>query len=125
MPWISVETNIALTAERRARIAGTITSAMSELMGKRREVTAVRFAVAAMGTWFVDAQIPDALHAAVEIRITRGTNTVAQKAALLAQVHAALQPLAEPSYLIIDEIEADAWGYAGVSQASRLFGGGV
>ncbi|MCB1735763.1 MAG: hypothetical protein H6981_12210 [Gammaproteobacteria bacterium] len=122
MPWITVETSVELPMERRTKIAEAITAAMSALMGKRREVTAVRFAVAAAGSWFVDAICVDALHATVDIKITRGTNTVAQKAALLAKVHEALQPLAEPSYLIIDEIDADAWGYAGLSQATRLFG---
>lgn len=122
MPWITIETSVELPAERRARIAGAVTEAMAGLMGKRREVTALRFAVVEAGAWFVNGAPVGDMHAAVDVKITRGTNTVGEKAALLAALKAALAPVAEPSYLVIDEVDAEAWGYEGVSQASRLFG---
>lgn len=121
MPWITVETSLALDDTRRDAIAAALTAAMAKLMGKRREVTAVRFMHVPAGAWYVDGRPVNGLHAAVDIKITRGSNTLRDKAALLAAAKAALAPIQEPSYLIIDEVDADAWGYDGRSQASRLF----
>jgi 4-oxalocrotonate tautomerase len=64
--------------------------------------------------------------ALLEISITAGTNTVAEKESFIAAAFAELerqlgfgQPLEEASYVIVREVPATDWGYAGKTQASR------
>ncbi|MEW8525878.1 MAG: tautomerase family protein [Candidatus Thiodiazotropha endolucinida] len=61
--------------------------------------------------------------AQVDITITAGTNTAEEKAGMIDAIHQMLNdrvgPLAEASYVVIHEMAADAWGYAGRTQLSR------
>ncbi len=66
--------------------------------------------------------------AMLEISITQGTNTAAQKAAFIARAFAELeaqlglgqgQGLEPASYVIVREVPARDWGYGGQTQAAR------
>jgi 4-oxalocrotonate tautomerase len=56
--------------------------------------------------------------------VTEGTNTPAEKAAMVAATHAALAEalpgLPEATYVVIREIAAEGWGYGGRTQAERV-----
>ena len=62
----------------------------------------------------------------LEISITAGTNTEAEKAAFIAAAFAELErqlgdgkPLENASYVIVRELPASDWGYGGQTQAQR------
>jgi 4-oxalocrotonate tautomerase len=62
----------------------------------------------------------------LEINITQGTNTVAEKAAFVAAAFAELQrqlctshPMEPASYVIVREVPASDWRYGGWTQAAR------
>ena len=59
----------------------------------------------------------------VDIRITDETNTKAEKARWIAEVHADLQrllgPLHEESYIHVHDVRAAAYGYGGRTQEAR------
>jgi 4-oxalocrotonate tautomerase len=61
--------------------------------------------------------------AQLQIQITAGTNTAAEKAAFIAaafeELGTLLGGLHPASYVVVDEIAADAWGYGGRTQAAR------
>jgi 4-oxalocrotonate tautomerase len=124
MPYIQIR----LTAPdpvSSARLGAEASRLMAEVMGKRREVTVVEV-VQPASDWFL-AGVPITGPAAyADIKITQGTNSVAQKALLLAEFQHLLEtelgPLAGPAYVVIHEIPATDWGYDGQSQASRLAG---
>jgi 4-oxalocrotonate tautomerase len=82
--------------------------------------------------WYVGAAPTQRPTAWLEISITAGTNTVAQKSAFIAAAFGALQdlpgsgqglsdvPALEPaSYVIVREVPATDWGYGGQTQAAR------
>lgn len=126
MPFIHLTTGVALDHAVRSALAAEITQAMADILGKRREVTAVLIETVDPGGWFIDAQALGTLavspaHAA--IFITAGTNTAPEKAAMVAALHEMLGrrlgSLPEASYVIIHEIAGTDWGYAGVTQAAR------
>jgi 4-oxalocrotonate tautomerase len=89
-------------------------------------VTAALTADIPAARWLIggsDVQRPTAL---VEIQITAGTNTVAEKAAFVALAHAELQqqlgaggPLEAATYVVVQELPATDWGYGGQTQAAR------
>ena len=89
-------------------------------------VTAALTADIPAARWLVggsDVQRPTAL---LEVQITAGTNTVAEKAAFVALAHAELQrqlragrPLAAATHVVVPELPATDWGYGGQTQAAR------
>lgn len=124
MPYIDLLVYPDVTPSQAAELAAGITDAMAEVMGKRREVTAIRVAPAGAALWTIGGAACRGPTAYLEVKITAGTNTPSQKAALLRRLHgllsATLGGLAEASYLVIHELPADAWGYAGTTQAARF-----
>lgn len=108
-----------------AALACDFTQIAVELLGKRADLTSVRVERVEPGDWFIggvpgERRLPTG-H--VQIQVTQGTNTAAEKAAFVARAYqrlaAALGPLHPASYVVVDEIPADAWGYAGRTQAAR------
>jgi 4-oxalocrotonate tautomerase len=89
-------------------------------------VTAVRIG----GTeayWSIGGESSDSTTAYLDAKITAGSNSAEEKGALLQRLHALLVDtmgeLAEASYLVVHELPAENWGYAGVTQAARAAAG--
>ena len=126
MPYINLRIGQPLQTEQRQQLAREITRLMHQLMGKRREVTTVHIEQGTPDSWSVDGELlqeSSPSGAYVDIKITAGTNTEADKAAMLAQTHVLLEQVLgsvqQASYVVIDEIPASDWGYAGHSQQAR------
>lgn len=124
MPYVSLNIQPPPSREQAARLAEGITSALAEETGKRRAVTAVRISAEPALLWTINASPTQSTTAFLDVKITAGTNSEPEKAALLTRLHALLEstlgPLAEASYLVIHELPAECWGYAGLSQADRM-----
>ncbi len=132
MPLLTLTTWPALTdAGERLAVARELTDHTARLLGKQLPLTAVAVLAPPLG-WSLGGepllpQAPPPAPArtfALEIRITAGTNTAAQKAAWIAAAWDTLRravpgALAEASYVSIVEIAATDWGYGGRTQASR------
>jgi 4-oxalocrotonate tautomerase len=112
--------------ENHQRLAETLTRLADELLGKRRDVTAVLVEDWPAARWFVGGapiQRPTAL---LEIDITQDTNTLEEKAAFIEAARVYLQRelghgdrLEQASYVIVRELPATDWGYAGRTQRAR------
>jgi 4-oxalocrotonate tautomerase len=130
MPFLDVKVSRGGTPDSAAEIAAELTRLTHELLGKRREVTAVAVDWLPADQWFIGGE---SLAAAgrrsffLKIEITTGTNTKDQKAAFVAAAFAAMEkrlgPLAPASYVVIQEVAADAWGYGGRTQEFRYIEG--
>lgn len=126
MPYIHIQTNHPLSKTQQQQLQQETTQLMNALMGKRQEVTVVQVSDQASEHWSINGtalnptQPPAAI---VDIKITAGTNTNAEKTALLAattdMLNSTLGITQEACYTIIDEIPAANWGYNGLSQAQR------
>ncbi|WP_374245558.1 4-oxalocrotonate tautomerase family protein [Zoogloea sp.] len=109
-----------------ADLAATLTRITVDLLGKQRELTVVALEPLPPAGWFVGgAALGEGQSGAVlEIRITEGTNTKAQKAAFVRAAFdalaTALPGLHPASYVTLHEPPADAWGYAGQTQEFRF-----
>jgi 4-oxalocrotonate tautomerase len=134
MPFLDVRISRGDTPDGAAaiatEIAADLTRITGELLGKRRDVTAVAIDWLPAEQWFVGGE--SLAHSQqrsffLKIEITTGTNTKDQKAAFVAAVFAAMEkrlgPLAAASYVVIQEVAADAWGYAGRTQEFRYIEG--
>lgn len=124
MPFIDISlAGTRLTEEQRTRLQAETTRLMVEVMGKRREVTAVRIAEGPASHWAVNGAPVPRVAAHMDVKITTGTNTPAEKAGLIEQAHQLLAEvvdgLPEATYVVVHEVVADAWGFGGRTQADR------
>lgn len=112
--------------ELSERIASELLAVTGQVLGKREAVTAIDIDFVSDSTWFVGGtRIAEQQLSTfyLNIKITEGTNTKDQKAAYVEQVFAAIEsligPTAPASYIVIDDVRADAWGFDGKSQEHR------
>ncbi len=126
MPTLQLKLAPPVAAEVHATLARELTVLTAELLGKRPEVTALMIEELPAARWFIGAQGVPRATAWLEISITAGTNTPAQKAAFIQAAFAALQsrlgagqPLEPASYVIVRELPAGDWGYGGQTQEAR------
>lgn len=123
MPYIDLMVHPELTPTQAERLAEGITDAMCEIMGKRREVTVVRVARADCLNWSIGGRPSARATAYLDVKITEGSNGQEEKARLIGHLDRLLRDtlgdLAEASYVVIHELPADNWGYAGTTQAAR------
>lgn len=126
MPTLNLKVAPLQNPERYQSLARALTAITADTLGKRAEVTAVIIDDLPAARWYLggqDAQRPTAL---LEISITQGTNTAAEKAAFIKAAFAELQrqlgcggPLEAASYVIVRELPATDWGYGGQTQQAR------
>lgn len=126
MPFLHLRVGRALTPAQTRSLAEQLTAITHEHLHKRAEVTAVQIEPVEPAQWFIGARTLVALELAsfqLEIQVTEGTNTKAEKAAWITaawqELAAALGPLHPASYAVIQEVRADAWGYGGFTQERR------
>ncbi len=123
MPMITLQLSRPLDAETRLAVTRAVTDLTAEVLGKKRELTAL--AMGHVEHWSVGAEaVGGALTAFhLDVRITAGTNTKPEKANYVSAVWQALDELIGPlhpaSYIVVSDLAADSWGYAGETQELR------
>ena len=127
MPYITITiAGQALDQEQTNTLIAETTRLMHEVMGKRVDVTSVRVEEVPGHRWAIGGTLAGegGLAAAhMDIKVTAGTNTVDEKAAMVAAGYRLMQDVLgavhEASYVIIHELPADAWGFGEQTQAAR------
>lgn len=99
---------------------------MNEVMKKNPDLTSVRIDEFAPGNWAVGQKsiaVRGEIGVHMDIKVTDGTNTDEEKAAMIKQGMSMLQDIVgntpEASYIIIHELNASTWGYDGQTQYAR------
>lgn len=123
MPYLHLTLSHNPGVERMAQAAQSLTDLTVELLGKRRELTALTIAQQPPGQWFIGGTALAGQSYELDIKVTEDTNTADEKARYIAQVHATLEallgPMAAASYVVINDVDGHAWGYQGHTQATR------
>ncbi len=126
MPMISVQLGAAPSAEITRSAAKIVTDLTASILHKDPNVTAVAVQYIAPTDWFLAGKSLHERQTAsffVDTRISDGTNSKNEKAAYVAAIFHAMSDLlggAHPeSYVHADDVRADAYGYAGVTQERR------
>lgn len=126
MPTLQLKISPPQTPALYAELARELTAITADILGKRPEVTAVMIEELPVARWYVGSTPVQRPTAWLEISISAGSNTVAQKTAFIEAAFAALQDLLgdghalEPaSYVIVRELPASDWGYGGRTQSAR------
>lgn len=126
MPTLVLKLTPLQNPERYEALASALTDLTVQLLGKRREVTAVVIDDLPAARWHIGGAPVAQPTALLEISITEGTNTEEEKAAFIAAAFAELQrqlasggALAAASYVVVRELPASDWGYGGRTQQAR------
>ena len=127
MPYLNVRIAMNESSSVSEKIVTTLMKRTSELLGKKSEVTSIAVDFVAPNLWFVGgARMSDqnAVTFYLDIKVTDGTNTKAEKAEYVKKVFSdfetILGPITPASYIVIHDIRADSWGFQGKTQEHRF-----
>ncbi|WP_311276352.1 tautomerase family protein [Methylobacterium sp. WCS2018Hpa-22] len=124
MPFVNVKiAGPAIAAEQFDSLHRGVTELMAGVLGKNADLTSVLVEEVPLQGWQVAAR-PLGCAAHIQAAVTAGTNDTEQKARFIAEANALLHrvlgdglPLA--TYVVVQEIAAESWGYDGLTQEHR------
>jgi 4-oxalocrotonate tautomerase len=125
MPFVSLKiAGPELTAAQKRALQTGFTGLMAGPMRKVHDLTAVAIERIEGSDWAIGASPSASAHAAyAEVKVTQGTNSPEEMQRFIADGHALLTAtlgtLPEATYIVVHEIPAQAWGYAGRTQDAR------
>jgi len=126
MPTLNLKIAPLQNPERYQALAAALTRLTADILGKRPEVTAVIIDDLPRARWCVGGGAVVGATALLEIAITAGTNTEAEKAQFIDAAFRELQRQLAPdggfevaSYVTVREWPASDWGYGGQTQRAR------
>ena len=131
MPLITVSYSTSRqSSSLKAEIAAAISDLTAKILHKDPKVTAIIVKSVEAGDWFAGGKSLAEQKLAsfwLDVHVTEGTNTKDEKAAYIAamfrrmgQLLGALHP---ESYLHVDEVRGDAYGFGGLTQERRYVAG--
>jgi 4-oxalocrotonate tautomerase len=125
MPFIRVTVSGPTLAPKQVRLLQEeIAQLMAAVLGKRADLTSVLVEQPATADWAIGGTaVKVAVH--VEATITAGTNSPEQKARFIEKTMRLLasvlgSELNPATYIVVNEVPANSWGYDGRTQESRL-----
>jgi 4-oxalocrotonate tautomerase len=130
MPYLSVRICAPQSAETTGKVAAFLTELTADVLHKKKELTSVAVEYMPAHQWFIGGtslSSQDAKTFYLDIKVTEGTNAKNEKADYIKKVFAEFETvlgrLDPASYIVIHEVRADSWGYAGESQEFRYIKG--
>jgi len=114
----------------KADIAAAVSELTARLLHKDPKVTAIVMRSVDAADWFAGGRsLADQQLASfwLDVHVSEGTNTKDEKAEYLAamfkRMDELLGPLHHESYLHVDEVRGDAYGFGGLTQERRYIAG--
>jgi 4-oxalocrotonate tautomerase len=121
MPFINVKLNVEESLEVREKIVEIVLDKTTNILNKKREVTSVLVEFIPSSSWSIGGINSSTFY--FDIKITKGTNSKSQKALYIESIYKGFKNLlgeiSSASYVTIDEVDADSWGFEGVTQEYR------
>jgi 4-oxalocrotonate tautomerase len=125
MPFVSLKiAGPELTPAQKRALQSGFTDLMGGTMRKVPALTAVAIERIDSDDWTTGGASSASSRAAyAEVKVTQGTNSPQELQSFIAEAHALLTAtlgaLPEATYVVVHELPAQAWGYAGMTQDAR------
>lgn len=126
MPMITVRYSSPQSRDLTPAVAQAANALSAEFLHKDPTVTAVVVEEIEPAKWFISNRslVQHGLSSVwIDVRVVEGTNTREEKAAFLAAAFARmgelLGPLHPESYVHVNEVRGDSYGYGGITQNER------
>jgi 4-oxalocrotonate tautomerase len=131
MPLITVTySSTRATPKLKSEIAAAVSELTAKILHKDPKVTAIITKQVDAADWFAGGKSLAEQKLAsywIDIHVSEGSNTKDEKAAYLAAMFVRmaelLGPLHEETYLHVDEVKSDAYGFGGLTQERRYIAG--
>ena len=131
MPLITVTySSVRKAPSLKAEIASAVSDLTARILRKDPKVTAIIVKSVDAADWFAGGKSLAEQKLAsywIDIHVSEGTNTKDEKAAYLAamfqRMAGILGPLHHETYLHVDEVRGDAYGFGGLTQERRYIAG--
>lgn len=130
MPYLNLRLLHGASPETIESIAEVLFRHTGDILGKRREVTSIDVETQEPTRWFIGGRPVHATGQStfyLNVKVTDGTNTKDEKARYIAAVFSDMErligPLDPASYIVMDDVKADAWGFGGKTQEERFIAG--
>jgi len=131
MPLITVDYSSSRhSTSLKADIAAAVSELTARILRKDPKVTAIIVRSVDSADWFAGgSSLADQQLASfwLDVHVSEGTNTKDEKAEYLAAMYKRmgelLGPLHHESYLHVDEVRGDAYGFGGLTQERRYIAG--
>ncbi len=127
MPYLNLRLAMQPDPAITDKLVACLMQHTRDILGKKPDVTSIAVDYVAPELWFVGGtriSEQNAVTFYLDIKVTDGTNTKAEKAGYVKQVFADIQtilgPITPASYIVIHDVRADAWGYQGRTQEYRF-----
>jgi 4-oxalocrotonate tautomerase len=126
MPILNVKISQPASAALTHAVSETLLELTTRILRKKRELTAITLTYVPPEQWVVGgstlaAQGKNSFY--FDIKVVDGTNTKDEKAQYIAECFAAfgklLAPLHEESYIHVQDVRAEAYGFGGLTQEYR------
>lgn len=121
MPYINVKLNAKESDELKEKIVDIVLENTTNILNKKVNVTSVLVEFVSQKSWSIGGKNFTTFY--LDIKITKGTNTKEQKAKYIEKTYKDFQKLlgeiTPVSYIVIDEVEGDSWGFEGQTQEYR------
>jgi len=130
MPFLDVTISRSPDRELTQAIAGALLDHSSRILHKKRDLTSIAIAHVPPAQWFIAGKPLDESGQNsffLDIRIVDGTNTREEKAAFIEACFGTMQKLLgnlhPESYVHVHDVDGEAYGYGGLTQAHRYHAG--
>lgn len=126
MPIINLKISGQSDVELATTLVKEITNLTEKYLKKKPAVTAITVIFVPKDLWFVNAKSLESLDQSsfyLDIKVTDSTNLKDEKAAyinaIFALMNTHLENLHTESYVYVEEVKADAYGFGGLTQEHR------
>lgn len=123
MPYLNCKLSVEESEDLAKEIANILLRNTSEILNKKAEVTAINIEFVSSKYWFI-GDTRDKKSFFLDIKITKDTNTKEQKSEYINKVYkdmkSILGDINSTSYIVIDEVPSNSWGYDGFTQEYRF-----
>ena len=132
MPFLNVKICGPESVEVTKKVSAFLTKHTVAILGKKEDVIAIAVEYLPASQWAVGGAALAGRGLGsfyLNIKITEGTNSKNEKASYVEKVFAefasTLGKLTPASYIVIHDVRADAWGFAGATQEYRYINGKI
>lgn len=126
MPILNLKISKSLNSKELQSVATDLTTITAKHLRKKSEVTAITFLFVDKAHWFINSKSLDSLNQNsfyLDIKITDGTSLKEEKSdyirAIFAYMQSILENIHSESYVYVEEVKADAYGFGGLTQEFR------
>lgn len=131
MPFLNVKISAPPSPELSRRVAEGLSEITARVLKKRPDLTSIAVGHVPPEHWSVAGRsLAEQGKASfwLDVKVTDGTNSKDEKAAYVREVFSFMaetldRPLHEESYVLVDEVRGDAYGYGGLTQEHRHVAG--